>query len=104
MMTRLSEAQDLFLYQILGLDLMRESGSTLDKDQLSKNLESHDIVLTEAEIDTLYNSLLLPDSESIGKLDAYAKGHLFQLYSESAELNEVLNKIALTKGVTSEDL
>jgi hypothetical protein len=48
--------------------------------------------------------MLLPGSESIGKLDAYAKGHLFQLYGESAELKAILDKIALAHGVSSEDM
>jgi hypothetical protein len=40
MMTRISTAQDVFLYDILQLDQLRESGLTLTKDLLAKNLES----------------------------------------------------------------
>lgn len=49
----------------------------------------------------LYENLLLPGNSSIGKLDAYAKGHLFQLYpGKRSSFEAVLTKIALAKGVT----
>lgn len=60
--------------------------------------------MTDKELDLLYENMLLPGSDSIGKLDAYAKGHLFHLYSVSAELDAVLTKIAMVHGVSSEDM
>lgn len=104
-MTRISTAQDTYLYKVLALDELRRQDTTLTFSQFVENLESQGIVLTQEESAELFASLKFQDGADLSRLEVYARGHLFKLFGEDNKVvASALRKIALATGVTENDL
>lgn len=104
-MTRISSAQDTFLYGVLALDELRRQDTRLSFGQFSKNLESRGIDLTQEESSELFASLKFQDGNDLSRLEVYAGGHLFKLFGEDNKVvASALRKVALATGVTENDL
>lgn len=119
-MTRLSKAQDVYLYEILSLNEMRATGQPLTFAKFQENLLQRGAELTETEQSQLFEFMQSPDSDaqSLSKIEAYARGHLFLLEPQTylnrrsaiqptvdmSQVNSALTKIALALGVSSNDL
>ena len=69
---------------------------------MSAGLTKYNIPHTEEELKSLIKLLQFEDSDSLTRLERYANGHLFPLFSENK--HPILSKIASYLGVTPSDM
>ncbi|TNV83788.1 hypothetical protein FGO68_gene8537 [Halteria grandinella] len=95
--TRLSKAQGVFLEDIL--DLWGKEYITAE--DIRSGFKKHNISHTEEELSQLAASLKFADnnSDQISRVERYANGHLFPLFSN----NPFLKRLQLSLGVTQSD-
>jgi hypothetical protein len=52
----------------------------------------------------LFDHLKIDDSETLGRLDRYANGHILYLNPESYKIDAILKKVALDLNLSAENL
>jgi hypothetical protein len=60
--------------------------------------------LTEEEKSVLFDHLKIDDSETLGRIDRYANGHILYLNPESYKVDAILKKVALDLKLSEENL
>lgn len=86
-----NRVQSIFLYDILALN----SENELTFDLFEANLSKHNVNLTNDEKIALFDHLKIDDSNTLGRIDRYANGHILNLNPESYQIDGILKKIAI---------
>ena len=81
----------------------------IDISDLRNSLLERGIYFTEAEVNTLFESLKFDSnkSDSVSRLELYANAHLFKIDQEARSINQgLMQRIAIATGVgvTESDL
>lgn len=101
-LTRMSQAQKIFLEDILQFD-KRES---ITKDDLAMSLMERGIQFDDKELSNFFNQLRFSDnkSDTLSRLEVFVNGHLFQLLENKR--SDLHRKIAIGcgTGLTQNDL
>ena len=104
-MTKLSQAQSVFMKEILKYE--RQEFLTLE--ELKNSLLDRGVAFEEEEIFSFFRSLQFDhttNTDKVSTLEIYANAHLFRLDPERRQFSELMEKIAFSTGVglTQEDM